>query len=268
MVYHGDGTISSPLASKRLRTPHLTGGLPRHGVMKQQAAISGYGGHVAGKVAENLHGGSLGEENERASMGLSARDSLFMSLSSPELHRSTLSSSFTSSEGSPSPKRGFIVAPRIPGFRGHVPGKLSENVHGFNVADANSTANSLRHYNPHANSECWLRKGEWPVDRQMTYKWRGRAATTAMQDHFTNEEQVAMADGNRRLGYTFGMNAPPANRHKPGDRYLHLQDSQVSSKKTRIDPTKMGAAGQSSYSTILDDERRKQHFRVNVTCSM
>eukprot|EP00933_Yihiella_yeosuensis_P021965 TRINITY_DN17301_c1_g1_i1.p1 TRINITY_DN17301_c1_g1~~TRINITY_DN17301_c1_g1_i1.p1 ORF type:complete len:309 (-),score=57.59 TRINITY_DN17301_c1_g1_i1:83-1009(-) len=213
----------------------------------QRVAIAGYGGHVAGKVAENIYGGTFKEENQQATQGIPLRNL-----------RRTMSEPFRISvHDTPGGTRGLEVAPRVPGYMGTIPGKLSETVHGMRTAESNELAQSLRGHNAAVTSEGWLKRGVWPVDRMATYKWTNRAMKLGGQDLFTEAQNAESHEMNKSLGHTFGLHPPPPNPHKPGDRYLHIKYEKK--KEARLDPSTIPAAGVHSYSIKLDGQRWKMH---------
>lgn len=235
--------------SRAQQPNHQTGSIPRPGGRFQQVCIPGYRGHIAGKIAENVHGQTFGAENERASQMLPLR----------HLRRTTSAPELISAPGVGN--RGLSVAPRVPGYAGTIPGKHSETVHALRFAEATAAATQLRESNPHVVCDGWLRRGKWPANRMATYKWSNRFMRLDAQDLFTPEQEQDSFEMNRRLGQTFGLRAPKLNRHKPGDRYLHSlcikADADKESK--RLDPTKQPAAGHPSASIMLDQQRWVMH---------
>lgn len=244
---------------------HLQGGIPRPGGRFSQVAIPGYKGHIAGKVAENMHGQTFCTENECATQMLPLRRM-----------RRTASVPETISAPSEGP-RGLSVAPRVPGFAGHIPGKVAETVHGLRFAEANEAAQDLRERNPHMTCEGWMRRGRWPADRMATYKWNNRSSRMDTQELFTAEQEREARESNRLLGQTFGLNPPPArespaaaNAYRP-DRFLQLkhQGSTRLTEEARTksslrteegsSPTGSEAAGRPSVSAKLDIERIRDH---------
>merc|ERR1712025_82676 len=104
---------------------------------------------------------------------------------------------------------------------GNIPGKFSESVHAMRVGDANEEAQKLRVTNPFINSDGWLKRGKWPVDRMPTYQFTGRVQQADTLGYFTIPQQEESFAMNRKLGRTFGLKPAKVNKYKPGDRYLH-----------------------------------------------
>lgn len=220
----------------------------------QRVAIPGYGGHVAGKVAENMHGATFRSENNSATQGLPMRSM-----------RRTWSEPITISynDSALGTGRGADVASRIPGYMGTIPGKQSESVHGMRFAEANETANSLRNSNPHISCDSWLKRGVWPVDRMSTYKWNNRFTHSVGQAIFSDAQEAQSSEYNYRMGQTFGLKPPKANPHEPGDRYVHNRDKKKP-KAARVNPSDVPAAGASSYHPILEGQRWKVHNSLQL----
>lgn len=214
----------------------------------QGLAIPGYGGHIAGKVAENLHGGTFRSENLWATQGTSLRSL-----------RRTCSEPFRIVAIG---NKGLEVAPHIPGFAGTIPGKVSESVHGSRFAEANEAANALRQNNSDASTDSWLKRGVWPVDRMATFKWNNRFVRMDAQDLLTCEQETEASKMNKLMGHTFGLHPPERNPHKPGDRFVHVKTEK--NKAARLDPSKVKAAGASSYSSQLDGQRWQMHYAVQI----
>jgi len=230
---------------------HMTGSLPRM-VSHQQACIPGYTGHVAGKVAENLHGSTFHIENARAAQGLPLRQM-----------RKTFSGPFhISAPDVARGPRGLEVAPRVPGYMGTIPGKLSETVHGMRTAEANEMSGMLRENNPYVTSDGWLRRGHWPTDRLATYKWVNRFMTMDAQQLFSESQDAEAKEMNERLGTTFGLQASPPNPFKPGDRFVHSKLRPTKDRKTN--PVMMSPAGQPSMSAKLDQQRWLLHNAITI----
>jgi len=236
---------------RRVSSPSRTGGVPTLGQPKQQHAIPFYTGHISGKVAENVHGGTFRAENERSTRTLPIRD-MRRTLSAPE----QLNARETDGK---SDAKGLRVPPRMPGYGGTIPGKLSETVHGMRFSEASEKAAALRHNNPFNSSDGWLKAGRWPADRRATYKFYFRSLQADMQSFFTEAEEKDMARSNLRLGQTFGLQPPRSNFYRPGDRYLHTLSAKPT---TRLDPTTTKAAGQPSCSAKLDQQRWQYHNAV------
>jgi len=218
----------------------------------QTVAVPGYGGHVAGKVAENLHGGTFRSENSLATQALPHR-SMRRTWSEPmriSVNNSALGTG-----------RGLDVAPRIPGYSGTIPGKNSESIHGLRFAEANEEAQRLRQANPAVTCEGWLKRGQWPVDRMHSYKWNNRFIQTGGQALFSDAQDVESYEMSKKMGSTFGLKPPKPNPHKPGDRYLHAKNQK---KVARLDPSKVPAAGASSYAPILEGQRWQIHNALTL----
>lgn len=214
----------------------------------QGVAIPGYGGHISGKVAEYLHGGTFRSENLWATKGTSLRS----------LRRTSSEPFRIVAHGN----KGLEVAPHIPGYAGTIPGKVSESVYGSRFAEANERANALRQYNPNASTDSWLKRGVWPVDRMATFKWNNRFVRMDSQDLLTFEQETEASKMNKLMGHTFGLHPPERNPHKPGDRFVHIKTEK--DKAARLDPSKVKAAGSSSYSSQLDGQRWQMHYAVQI----
>lgn len=219
----------------------------------QTVAIPGYGGHVAGKIAENLHGGTFRSENHLATSTLPHRS---MRRTWSEPMRISVNDSALGSG------KGMDVPSRIPGYGGTIPGKNSETVHGLRFAEANAEAQRLRQVNPAVTCEGWLKRGVWPVDRMHTYKWNNRFIQTGGQELFSEANDSESYQMNRKMGHTFGLKPPKANPHKPGDRYIHAKHEKK--KVARLDPSKVPAAGASSYAPILEGQRWQIHNALTL----
>eukprot|EP00931_Biecheleriopsis_adriatica_P080984 TRINITY_DN54331_c0_g1_i1.p1 TRINITY_DN54331_c0_g1~~TRINITY_DN54331_c0_g1_i1.p1 ORF type:complete len:335 (-),score=29.96 TRINITY_DN54331_c0_g1_i1:65-988(-) len=219
----------------------------------QTVAIPGYGGHIAGKVAENMHGGTFRQENNLATQSLPHR-SMRRTWSEPLRISCNSSAKGTGA--------GLEVAPRIPGYMGTIPGKMSETVHAVRFGEANEMAQAYRRQNHHVTCEGWLKRGVWPVDRLHTYKFNNRFIQSDGQELFHDEHLAESYECNKRLGHTFGIFPPKPNPHKPGDRYIH---SKYEKKKVaRLDPSKVPAAGSSSYAPILEGQRWQMHHALQL----
>jgi len=237
---------------------YMSGGIPKHGKSwaahpRQTGVIPGYCGHIAGKVAENIHGGTFGSENERSLRACPQRD-FRRTLSAPD-HLATYQSGKWDS-------RSLKAPTRVPGYMGNIPGKLSETVHGCRFGESNEMAQSLRDNNPHVSSDGWMQSGTWPVDRKATYKFAGRTTQCDFMPHFSTPEEMNSYKSNQLLGNVFGLKPPKPNQYGPGDRYMHIQ---ACPKKARGDPTTMVAAGTPSYSTKLDGQRWLHHNALTLT---
>ncbi|CAE7665732.1 unnamed protein product [Symbiodinium sp. KB8] len=151
----------------------------------QAIAIPGYRGHIAGKVSENLHGGTFGSENHLATQSLPLRSM-----------RRTWSEPFRAANHDPAlgTGKGLEVPSRIPGYAGTIPGKLSETVHGMRFAEASESAQALRTHNPQVTSDGWLKRGVWPVDRMHTYQWNNRFVQTGGQALFSPAQDLESLD--------------------------------------------------------------------------
>mmetsp|Transcript_6637 Transcript_6637/g.15001 ORF Transcript_6637/g.15001 Transcript_6637/m.15001 type:complete len:303 (+) Transcript_6637:127-1035(+) len=219
----------------------------------QALAIPGYRGHIAGKVAENLHGGTFGSENQLATETLPIR-SMRRTWSEPFRKQQNDSALGTG--------KGLEVPSRIPGYGGNIPGKLSETVHGARFAEVNAAAQSLRTMNPAVTCDGWLKRGVWPVDRMHTYQWNNRFVQTGGQSLFSPAQDGESLEMSRKMGCTFGLQPPQPNPHKPGDRYMHTKCEKK--KVARLDPSKVPAAGASSYSQLLEGPRWQMHYRLQL----
>eukprot|EP00928_Gymnodinium_smaydae_P086790 TRINITY_DN71217_c0_g1_i1.p2 TRINITY_DN71217_c0_g1~~TRINITY_DN71217_c0_g1_i1.p2 ORF type:complete len:352 (-),score=61.65 TRINITY_DN71217_c0_g1_i1:46-1101(-) len=270
-VDHGD-TGAVEILPRDAVPMRMTGGIPAKTTKRHLAAVPGYAGHVEGKVAENLHGGTFRAENELTLRTLQSR----------ELRRASSASSVPTISAPPfagtaenvaSMQRrhgatrgldgvGLNVAPHVPGYMTHMPGKVSESIHGLTTSEACHKSQELRRFNPHVNCESWLRKGVWPSDKRPTYNFLNRCTQVDTQPLFSRQEDNAFTEDNRRLGHTFGLMPPRRDQHKPGGRYLHCFAPRV--KEERIDPMSMPAAGQPTHSTLLEGERWKLHNALAI----
>lgn len=219
----------------------------------QRIAVPGYGGHVTGKVAENVHGGTFRSENHLATQSLPMR-SMRRTWSEPV--------SISYNDSALGTGRGLDVPSRIPGYSGTIPGKQSESVHGMRFAQANETAQSLRNSNPHISCDGWLKRGCWPVDRMSTYKWNNRFTHSVGQAIFSDAQEAEASEYNYRMGHTFGLRPPKPNPHEPGDRYVHNKNKKQP-KAARVNPSDVPAAGASSYHPMLDGKRWEVHALVS-----
>lgn len=147
--------------------------------------------------------------------------------------------------------------PRIPGYMGNVPAKNSETVHALSFARACEMSKGLREDNPTVNCDGWMRRSRWPVDPIATYNWNNRFQRADMHHLFTDPQDKTQTEQSILLGTTFGLTGIARNPYRPGDRFLHIRLEKE--KESRIDPTKMKAAGQPSYSTMLDPQRWQSH---------
>ncbi|CAK9079681.1 Uncharacterized protein SCF082_LOCUS38018 [Durusdinium trenchii] len=166
----------------------------------QALAIPGYRGHISGKVAENVHGGTFSSENQLATQALPFR-SMRRTWSEPFRKQHCDSALGTG--------KGLEVPSRIPGYGGNIPGKLSETVHGSRFAEANATAQSLRTLNPAVTCDGWLKRGVWPVDRMHTYQWNNRFVQTGGQALFSpaqDSESLELPAKMHILAETEGQN--------------------------------------------------------------
>lgn len=231
---------------------YMSGGLPKHGHTwakhpRQTGVIPGYCGHIAGKVAENIHGGTFGSENERSLRACPLRD-FRRTLSAPEHLATYMEGKWDT--------RSLKAASRIPGYMGNVPGKMSETVHGARFGEANEMAQSLRECNPHVTCDGWMQSGTWPVDRRATYKFAGRTTQCDFMPHFTQDMEMESYKSNQKLGRVFGLKPPKPNQYGPGDRMLHIFNPP---KMSRRGPHTYPAAGTPSYSAKLDSQRWMLH---------
>eukprot|EP00929_Paragymnodinium_shiwhaense_P122021 TRINITY_DN94532_c0_g1_i1.p1 TRINITY_DN94532_c0_g1~~TRINITY_DN94532_c0_g1_i1.p1 ORF type:complete len:364 (+),score=38.73 TRINITY_DN94532_c0_g1_i1:75-1166(+) len=258
-----DADVLQALPSRhRPRSSHSVNGLPRvTGSLRQRVGPPGYSGHISGKVVENVHGNTWGEENRRATGGLAARDEQFHSRSAPHLHQKTVAAmSDALDKYGDRPGPGYRVLPRLPGTACHQAGGASESVHGSTFAESSMKGQALRCYNPHPHADGWLRKGEWPAHRTDTYQWRlGQVANAGMLPHFTLAELERANEGSRRLGSTFGMHPPPKSLHMPGDRYVN--NGFRKEKMPHRDHSRLPPAGLATHSIVLDDPRWKYHIK-------
>lgn len=231
------------------RPPRSSYGSLAEGARRQRIAIPGYTGHVDGKVAENIHGETFNCENERATRGLPQRElrrTMAHSLSAPTLERD------------PAP-RGLSVAPRVPGYTGNVPGIHSETVMGCRFAEASEAAQEMRRNNPHNSSKSWLRSGCWPADTMATYKFAtGRLSMLSTQPMFSEAEDAASYESNRRLGLTFGLRPTEKPHYKPGDRFVHHK-GRVEQAASNSGVSFSGSAGVHTHDRRLDTRRHKEH---------
>lgn len=238
--------------TRTCHSPHMTGHHPRQGQLRQVANIPGYTGHVARKVAENIHGSTFRNENEMAAPPTRKRDaslSLRRTQSTPDFMASR---TFT---------EGLRVSSRVPGYMGTIPGKMSETIHACRFGDSNENAQDLRRKNPYTSSDGWLRRGVWPVDRMPSYNWQCRFSSADMGSLFTKEQLDDAYASNRAMGHTFGLKPPAPNPYRPGDRYLHsLTNKDVG----RLDPAIQPAAGMSTYNPILDQQRWACHNTLTL----
>jgi hypothetical protein len=237
---------------------YMSGSIPKHGATwakhpRQTGTIPGYCGHIAGKVAENIHGGTFGSENERAIRAVPIRD-FRRTLSAPD-HLAT----YTEGKWD---TRSLKAASRIPGYMGNIPGKMSETIHGSRFGEANESAQRLRENNPHVTCDGWMQSGTWPVDRRATYKFAGRTTQCDFMPHFTQEMEMESYNSNQKLGRIFGLKPPKPNQYGPGDRYMHTFNPP---KKSRKNPQDYVAAGTCSYSPKLDQQRWLLHNTLAIT---
>jgi len=246
------------IMSKEAEVSHMSGGIPKHGATwgkhpRQTGVIPGYCGHIAGKVAENIHGGTFGSENERSLRACPIRD-MRRTLSAPDHLAAYTEGKWDS--------RSLKAAPRVPGYMGHCPGKMSETVHGLRFGEANEMAQSLREWNPHVSCDGWMKSGPWPCDRKATYKFAGRSTRADCMPHFTVEQDMDSYMSNVKLGSVFGLKPPKPNPYGPGDRYLQIFNAP---RKARHDPNSYPAAGCSSYSPKLDQQRWLLHNAITIS---
>jgi len=231
---------------------HKAGGISRPGGRFCQIAIPGYKGHISGKVAENVHGQTFGVENERATQMQPLR----------QMRRTGSAPEVIYAPGANGPK-GMSVAPRVPGYAGHIPGKHAETVHGLRFSEASAAATGLRESNPHISCDGWMRKGQFPVDRIATYKWANRFSRTDTHDLFTPEQELESFESNKRMGQTFGLKPPKSTSHRPGDRFLHSHHKKPPADEKQP-MTPKGPAGRPSISVLFDAERTMAHKRLGL----
>lgn len=232
-----------------------TAGVPSDSRARQTRCIPGYTGHIAGKVAENVHGEGFGPENCRASQELPVRElrrtrSVPDRISAPRLDQSC----------------GMSVAPRVPGYAGAIPGKVAESVHGVSIGRANSLAQQLRASNPHVSSDGWMQRGNWPADRMATYKFTANRQRADTHSLFTDEQEAAATAMNKKLGQSFGLRPKKENRRAPEDktkRFLHYHISGGGGSTT--DGTALNAAGTATHDASLDQGRWRLHNSLVLT---
>jgi hypothetical protein len=243
--------------SRLPQTVSLTGSIPRNGFSHQQVCIPGYGGHIAGKVAENMHGATFRAENERAAQHVLPLRQMRRVLSEPGSAMALSGELGSTGNG----HRGLSVAPRVPGYAGNIPGKLSETVHGMRFAEANEASQSMRHSNPFSSTESWMRRGNFPVDKLHSHQWCNRFQKTNTSPLLTAEEERDAFENSRRLGSMFGLKTQERSYYRPGDRYLHALTKRKAHAQLPGDPNSPDypAAGQPSHSLKLEPERVKLH---------
>eukprot|EP00438_Fugacium_kawagutii_P024723 Skav235563 [mRNA] locus=scaffold3067:381891:390381:- [translate_table: standard] len=102
------------------------------------------------------------------------------------------------------------------------------------------------------NRPCWFtHSGErWHLDEH--------CPTLRGSRRIENKEMLM----SRKMGCTFGLQPPQANPYKPGDRYMHTKCEKK--KVSRLDPSKVPAAGVSSYSQKLEGPRRSAELSVEL----
>mmetsp|Transcript_29367 Transcript_29367/g.51450 ORF Transcript_29367/g.51450 Transcript_29367/m.51450 type:complete len:312 (+) Transcript_29367:110-1045(+) len=256
-MYTGDSEDCAVL-SRDAPATFMMGGMPKVGPKHRQVGcIPGYGGHIAGKVAENIHGGTFNSENERSMKGLPVRD-LRRTLSAPD-HMATHQLSRSQLDS-----KSLRVPSRVPGYAGQIPGKMSETVHGCTFAEANATAQGLRKYNPLVTCEGWIHGARWPVDRKATYKFAGKMSQADLMPHFTTEEETSMLESNRKLGHTFGLKPGAETKYHPGDRYMQSFDPPAKKKKSRVNPDLLGPAGAETHDPKMDAQRWRVHNTISL----
>lgn len=226
---------------------------------RQQDSIPGYRGHIQGKVAENIHGGTFVHDNVAAaaqasqalplSKGLSSRRPLRRPLSAPNLRQ----------------RSGLKVIPHVPGYTGFIPHKQAEAVHGLRYADANDVAHALDLNQQASRSNTWMRKGHWPSNKMDSHELFSRCAQQDAQRYFTPREDEVTCENNRRLGHTFGWLPPAPNVYRAGSRYLCTSGSQFHKHHTHVDASRMQAAGISNVSQYLDGLRWAKHHGVCIS---
>lgn len=212
---------------------HMAGGIPKSGGRFQEVAIPGYKGHIAGKVAENMHGQTFSAENTRAMQLLPLRQM-----------RRTVSAPVIASAPSPSsPSKGR--SPKLPGYTGHMP------------------ATDHHHHTAHG----WLRPGNWPADRMATYKWNNKTPLMDCGDRFTQEQEMMAYESNKKLGQVFGLQMTTGRGHKPADRYIHStykMQSRTSTKEGDPAAEMDRPAGRPSISPEFDAERTMAHRNLGL----
>lgn len=266
-----DAGANEVFASRTAAASQMTGSLPSRTSKKYVNGVSGYGGYVPGKVAENMHGGTFQGENERALRNLKrASTAPTLSIRAPpttqdeareEMKQTRNASLRRHGQARGLDGAGMTSASKVPKHGCHVPGEIAESVHAKTPAETSHEAHVLRRRNPHVNTSAWMRKGIWPTDKRPLYKFTNRTVGTDTQHYFSNAEEEEYTKLNQRLGRTWGLNIPERNIHKPGDRYLHAT---AKARKKRLDPTQQPPAGQQSYSTLLDPERWKIHNTIGI----
>mmetsp|Transcript_110045 Transcript_110045/g.206317 ORF Transcript_110045/g.206317 Transcript_110045/m.206317 type:complete len:276 (+) Transcript_110045:49-876(+) len=218
---------------------------------RSRSCVPGYGGHIASKVAENVHGGTFHCENERAASlsSLSSSTELRRPYTAPEFGTGIIKS------------RGLRHAPTVPGYAGFVPGKRSESVIGLGFTEANKKAIELK---SSALSPCdtWMKRGKWPVDRMHTYNWTNRFVQADTNPLFTEAQFAEALESSRRLGRTFGMPPPTPNFHRPGDRFLHSLGRGGRHRKSET--MLPDSAGMSTHSPQLDQQRWAMHNTLSL----
>mmetsp|Transcript_44737 Transcript_44737/g.103470 ORF Transcript_44737/g.103470 Transcript_44737/m.103470 type:complete len:258 (-) Transcript_44737:142-915(-) len=237
---------------KSSSVPLMAGNMPKQGVPRQLGCIAGYTGHVAGKAAENIHGGTFHSENLQASQHELPLRELRRTGSLTEYHKTGThlqGLSRTSSMKRP---------PKVPGYMGHIPGKEAESVHGTVFGDGNQLAQTLRTNNPVVSCDGWLKRGGWPCDRMATYKFAGRVGRGDLGSLFTQQQEEEAMAANVRMGHKFGLRPPAPNPFRPGDRFLHVLHEKAP-RPQRQDASDCRMAGQASHSSFLDGERWKIH---------
>lgn len=263
---HGDDAPAPQLLQRAEAPLRMTGNMPCRG-SRSMGALPGYGGYVPGKVAENVYGGSFRVENDHTIRTLANRDT----------HRAmadTLRSTVPEPDSRAKQQRrhgatigldgtGLNNSSHVPGYMVEVPGKNAESVYGTTPAEASRQAHALRRYNPHVNSEGWLRGGIFPSDRRSTYSLLHRAQRMDSHTLFSGVQEEQFLPDVQRMGGLFGLKVNEAQIMGAGDRYKHLLTHGASgghsSKKGRADISLMGPAGVSTYSSKLEEERHRLH---------
>lgn len=241
----------------------MTGGIPKIGVPFPVGNIPGYTGFIPRKVAENVHGDTFGTENERAHLlphyynPTHGSELVERSQSMPEITPSKITWKSGEHLG-----EGLKIVPRVPGYMGHIPGKMAETVHGSRFGDDNEKAQSLRRKNPFVTSEGWLKRSPWPADKMPTYHFQAKMLMTNTDPLFSKVEDIYSLESNQRMGHIFGLKPPTHHRMKPGDRYLHhLTDSFGQ----RMEPAVVKVGGQPSQSPKFDQQRWRDHNALTIS---
>lgn len=273
---NGDGGATLAL-NRDAEQMRMTGFMPSSETTKRLASLPGYGGHIEGKVAENIHGCTYKVENEQTLRTVDARDmrrtqSMTHTISSPmPLHvaKAMSDDNMRQSIRRHGATRGMDgnapgVVSHIPGYMVHMPGKLSETVHAHSTGEVSLKSQALRKFNPHVNCESWLRKGMWPSDKRPLYKMVNRFMQTDSQHFFSRAQDEEYSVDNVRLGHTFGLCPQKPVEYKPGDRFVHSKLRNRTEDGGRKDPSLMAPAGQPTHSLLLEEERWRLHHTLAI----